>query len=218
MFWSHQNTIGLEVEANAKLLTKDWEHSHTYILEELSKDSQPTIAIVLRKLTQVGSKVLKLVQKNPKNQLFIHALLVENLTWALDANSCRSYSSHAIRIGFLRGPSPIKLGGSLRVIHEAFINWGYECSSWFTPAILEPHSLYKHPVCWPWFYEAQPSIFRAKCCSFPSILVQPRTLNWRFFPKPKWRFASHTSWIVWLFFLSFLTLPNSYLQLRPQGV
>jgi hypothetical protein len=52
-----QNTIGLEDEANANLLsTKDWEHPHTYARGTLSKDWRPTIiTIVLTKLMQVGS-------------------------------------------------------------------------------------------------------------------------------------------------------------------
>jgi hypothetical protein len=45
---------------------------------------------------------------------------------------------HAIKIGFLGGRGgrafPIKKDESLRVIREAFIYWGYECSSWFTLA------------------------------------------------------------------------------------
>jgi len=48
---------------------------------------------------------------------------------------------HAIKIGFLRGGRgrgfPTKKVESLRVIREAFIYWGYECSSWFTLANMK---------------------------------------------------------------------------------
>jgi hypothetical protein len=37
-------------------------------------------------------------------------LLVENLIWALDANLCRSYISHAKKIGFLGGGLSHKVG------------------------------------------------------------------------------------------------------------
>ena len=53
---------------------------------------------------------LKLVRKkNPKTQLLIHALLVDNPIWALDANSCRSYIFPSHKHRHFRGdPFPIK--------------------------------------------------------------------------------------------------------------
>lgn len=128
----------------------------------------------------------------------------------------------------MRSLRPVKLNTALPPLNmtkrstNSFSPWLKWCSivdhpvarnsaSFWTLRSHTTNSFYKHPVCQHGLCDTEPSIFRAKSYSFPSILVQPRHLDLQLIPKPK-GILSPTSWN-----LVVCPLLNLCLQLKPQG-